>query len=59
LDLFNKCYEFTRADEVKSLGLYPYFAQLKKMKVRLCRLKAERLLWQVPTIILVLLLILR
>jgi len=25
MDLFDKCYSFTRADEVKSVGLYPYF----------------------------------
>ena len=24
-DLFEKCYSFTRADEVKALGIYPYF----------------------------------
>jgi 8-amino-7-oxononanoate synthase len=30
LDLFNKCYEFTRADEVKALGLYPYFRPIEE-----------------------------
>lgn len=25
MDLFQKCYNFTRADEVKAMGLYPYF----------------------------------
>jgi len=30
LDLFNKCYEFTRADEVKALGLYPYFRAIEE-----------------------------
>ncbi len=25
MDLFKKCYDFTRADEIKALGLYPYF----------------------------------
>jgi len=29
LDLFNKCIEFTRADEVKKLGLYPYFRPIE------------------------------
>jgi len=24
-DLFEKCFNFTRADEVKAAGLYPYF----------------------------------
>ncbi len=30
LDLFTKCYEFTRADEVKALGLYPYFRPIEE-----------------------------
>jgi 8-amino-7-oxononanoate synthase len=30
LDLFQKCYDFTRADEVKKLGLYPYFRPLER-----------------------------
>jgi 8-amino-7-oxononanoate synthase len=30
LDLFNKCYEFTRADEIKALGLYPYFRPIEE-----------------------------
>jgi len=29
LDLFQKCYNFTRADEVKALGLYPYFRAIE------------------------------
>ncbi len=28
-DLFYKCYSFTRADEVKALGLYPYFRPIE------------------------------
>ena len=30
MDLFTKCYEFTRADEVKALGLYPYFRPIEE-----------------------------
>jgi len=30
LDLFNKCYEFTRADEVKAMGVYPYFRPIEE-----------------------------
>jgi len=30
LELFKKCYEFTRADEVKALGLYPYFRPIQE-----------------------------
>jgi len=30
LDLFKKCYDFTRADEVKALGVYPYFRTIEE-----------------------------
>jgi len=30
LDLFTKCYEFTRADEIKASGLYPYFRPIEE-----------------------------
>jgi len=30
LDLFKKCYDFTRADEVKKTGLYPYFRAIQE-----------------------------
>ncbi len=30
MDLFQKCYEFTRADDVKKLGLYPYFHPIQE-----------------------------
>jgi len=29
LDIFKKCFEFTRADEVKAMGLYPYFRPIE------------------------------
>ncbi len=29
-DLFKKCYEFTRADEVKAMGVYPYFRPIEE-----------------------------
>lgn len=29
-DLFDKCYEFTRADEVKAMGVYPYFRPIQE-----------------------------
>jgi 8-amino-7-oxononanoate synthase len=28
MDIFDKCYDFTRADEVKAAGIYPYFHPL-------------------------------
>jgi 8-amino-7-oxononanoate synthase len=30
LDLFTKCFEFTRADEIKALGVYPYFRPIEE-----------------------------
>ena len=30
MDLFTKCFEFTRADEVKALGVYPYFRPIEE-----------------------------
>lgn len=30
MDLFKKCYEFTRADEVKEAGIYPYFHAIEE-----------------------------
>ncbi|MCK5456193.1 MAG: pyridoxal phosphate-dependent aminotransferase family protein [Melioribacteraceae bacterium] len=30
MDLFKKCYDFTRADEVKKTGLYPYFRAIEE-----------------------------
>lgn len=30
MDLFKKCYDFTRADEIKKLGLYPYFRPIEE-----------------------------
>ncbi|UCH65678.1 MAG: pyridoxal phosphate-dependent aminotransferase family protein, partial [Ignavibacterium sp.] len=30
MDLFKKCHDFTRADEVKALGFYPYFRAIEE-----------------------------
>ncbi len=30
MDIFQKCYDFTRADEVKAAGLYPYFHPIEE-----------------------------
>ena len=30
MDLFKKCYDFTRADEIKAAGLYPYFRAIEE-----------------------------
>ena len=30
MDLFTKCYDFTRADDIKATGLYPYFRAIEE-----------------------------
>lgn len=30
MDLFKKCYDFTRADEIKAVGMYPYFRAIEE-----------------------------
>ncbi len=30
MDLFQKCYDFTRADDIKALGVYPYFRAIEE-----------------------------
>jgi 8-amino-7-oxononanoate synthase len=32
VDIFDKCYNFTRADEAKAMGIYPYFTPIQEVK---------------------------
>lgn len=32
MDIFKKCYEFTRAEEAKKSGLYPYFTEIERVE---------------------------
>jgi len=32
MDVFNKCYEYTQAEELKKAGLYPYFTEIEKVE---------------------------
>lgn len=32
MDLFEKCYKFTRAEEAKAMGFYPYFTPIQEVK---------------------------
>lgn len=32
MDIFTKCYNFTRAEEAKKSGLYPYFTEIEKVE---------------------------
>jgi len=31
MDIFKKCYDYTRADDAKASGLYPYFTEIEKV----------------------------
>ena len=32
MDIFKKCFEFTRAEEAKKAGLYPYFTEIERVE---------------------------
>lgn len=32
MDIFDKCYDFTRADQAKAMGMYPYFTPIQEVK---------------------------
>jgi 8-amino-7-oxononanoate synthase len=44
MDVFKKCYEFTRADEAKKSGLYPYFTEIEKVEGNYVWVKGKKIL---------------
>lgn len=44
MDLFDKCHSFTRADEVKALGLYPYFHAIEESEGPVVRIEGRRII---------------
>jgi 8-amino-7-oxononanoate synthase len=44
LDLFTKCYEFTRADEIKALGLYPYFRPIEENEGPVVQIEGKKVI---------------
>jgi 8-amino-7-oxononanoate synthase len=44
LDLFKKCHEFTRADEVKALGLYPYFRPIEENEGPVVQIEGRKII---------------
>ncbi|MCU7494325.1 MAG: aminotransferase class I/II-fold pyridoxal phosphate-dependent enzyme [Ignavibacteria bacterium] len=44
LDLFTKCFEFTRADEVKASGLYPYFREIEENEGPVVTMKGKKVI---------------
>ena len=42
MDLFKKCYDFKRADEVKALGVYPYFRAIEENEGPVVQIEGKR-----------------
>lgn len=42
MDLFKKCLEFTRADEVKAMGFYPYFRPIEANEGPVVQIEGKR-----------------
>lgn len=44
MDLFQKCYNFTRADEVKASGLYPYFRAIEENEGPVVQIEGRKII---------------
>lgn len=44
MDIFKKCYEFTRADEIKSLGVYPYFRPIEANEGPVVQIEGKKII---------------
>lgn len=44
MDLFDKCYSFTRADEVKALGYYPYFRAIEENEGPVVQIEGRKII---------------
>ena len=44
LDLFDKCLNFTRADEVKAMGCYPYFHAIEESEGPVVKIEGRRVI---------------
>jgi 8-amino-7-oxononanoate synthase len=44
MDVFKKCFDFTRADEAKKTGLYPYFTEIEKVEGNYVWVKGKKIL---------------
>lgn len=42
MDLFKKCYDFTRADEIKAAGIYPYFRAIQENEGPVVQIEGKR-----------------
>ncbi|MCI0449021.1 MAG: pyridoxal phosphate-dependent aminotransferase family protein, partial [Chlorobi bacterium] len=44
MDLFQKCFDFTRADEVKESGLYPYFRPIEENEGPVVQIEGKKMI---------------
>ncbi len=44
MDLFQKCFDFTRADEVKASGLYPYFRPIEENEGPVVQIEGKKMI---------------
>jgi 8-amino-7-oxononanoate synthase len=44
VDLFQKCFDFTRADEVKKSGLYPYFRPIEENEGPVVQIEGKKMI---------------
>ena len=44
MDLFTKCFEFKRADEVKALGVYPYFRPIEENEGPVVQIEGRKII---------------
>jgi 8-amino-7-oxononanoate synthase len=44
LDLFQKCFDFKRADEVKALGVYPYFRAIEENEGPVVQIEGRKII---------------
>jgi 8-amino-7-oxononanoate synthase len=43
LDLFQKCYDFTRADDIKASGMYPYFRAIEENEGPVVQIEGKKI----------------
>lgn len=44
MDIFKKCFEFTRADDVKAMGVYPYFRPIEENEGPVVQIEGRRII---------------
>ena len=44
MDLFKKCYDFTRADEIKAAGFYPYFRPIEENEGPVVKIEGKKVI---------------